>query len=101
MWRTVQRIFLSRVAHHPLRRGRRMHVLRRSLALTAGLLAFAACSDAVRQPLSPDGHDPRMTITTSTVVCPDTVSVGQTAQCVAYFYDENHNLVSNATPTWS
>jgi|GEM_PF-4332415 len=78
-----------------------MHVVQRSLILAAGLLAFAACGDTVRQPLSPDGHGPRMTITTSSVTCPDTISVGQTAQCVAYFYDENHNLVSNVTPTWS
>ena len=76
--------------------------LRRALPFAAGLLAFAAfiaCGDAGRQPLSPDGRGPRMTITTSTVTCPDTISQGQSAQCVAYFYDENHNLVTT-TPTW-
>jgi len=77
-----------------------MHMLRRSFVLAAGLLAFAACSDVERQPLAPPGP-PRLTVTSSTVTCPDTISVGQSAQCVAYFYDENHNLVSNTTPTWS
>jgi hypothetical protein len=79
-----------------------MHELRRALPFAGGLLAFAAfiaCGDAGRQPLSPDGHGPRMTITTSTVTCPDTISQGQSAQCVAYFYDENHNLVTT-TATW-
>ena len=44
---------------------------------------------------------PRFVITTGSVTCPDTISAGQTAQCVAYFYDENHVLVSPVTPTWS
>src|SRR5690349_14081565 len=77
-----------------------MKVLRRSIALAAGLLAFVACSDTVRQPLSPEGHGPNFTFTSSTVVVPDTISVGQSAQCVAYFYDQNNNLVSPVTPTW-
>lgn len=78
-----------------------MQPLRRSLAVTAGLVALAACGDTARQPLAPPGLGPRLTVTSSIVVCPDTISVGQSAQCVAYFYDENNNLVSNATPTWS
>lgn len=76
-----------------------MPLLRRSLVLATALLAFAACGDVARQPLTPQG--PRLTVTSATVTCPDTISVGQSSPCVAYFYDENHNLVSNATPSWS
>src|SRR3982750_3712031 len=76
-----------------------MHGLRRSLLFAAGMLVIAACGDAARQLLGPDGHGPRMTIPTASVTCPDTISQGQSAQCVAYFYDENHNLVTT-TPTW-
>ncbi len=77
-----------------------MNPIQRTLALAAGLLALAACGDAGRQPVSPDGAAPRLTITSSIVTCPDTISVGQTAQCVAYFYDQNNNLVTTS-PTWS
>jgi hypothetical protein len=68
------------------------------LLVVGGTLAAAACSAdkiAGRQPVGP-----HFTITTSTVTCPDTISAGQSAQCVAYFYDQNNNLVST-TPTWS
>ncbi|HEU4561700.1 MAG TPA: hypothetical protein VFS20_28000, partial [Longimicrobium sp.] len=41
-----------------------------------------------------------LVVTSGTVTCPDTISVGQTAQCVAYFYDHNNNLISPVTPTW-
>jgi hypothetical protein len=70
------------------------------IALATSVLLAAACTgeSGSRHAFSPTG--PRLTITTSTVTCPDTVSVGQNAQCTAYFYDENHNLVST-TPTWS
>jgi hypothetical protein len=71
----------------------------RTVLVTLALLA-AACSG---EPTASRGFKPsrpRFTITTSTVTCPDTISVGQSAQCTAYFYDENHNLVSTAA-TWS
>lgn len=65
------------------------------------LLAIAAVAPAC----SPDGAartptHPRLVVTSGTVTCPDTISVGQTAQCVAYFYDHNNNLISPVTPTW-
>ena len=74
---------------------------RSKIAIAAGLVAIAACAESARQPLAPPGLGPRLTVTSSVVVCPDTISVGQSAQCVAYFYDENNNLVSPVTPTWS
>jgi hypothetical protein len=67
-----------------------------ALACTAAAAACSADTITGRHPVGPN-----FTITTGSTTCPDTVSVGQTAQCVAYFYDENHNLVSNTTPTWS
>jgi Bacterial Ig-like domain (group 2) len=72
-----------------------MRRFQQALAL-AVVIATGACSADItgRQPAGP-----RRTITSSTVTCPDTISVGQSTQCVAYFYDENHNLVST-TPTW-
>ena len=73
-----------------------MRTPHRLLAIAAALAAAACSADlgGLRQPVGP-----HFTITTSTVTCPDTISVGQSAQCTAYFYDENHNLVST-TPTW-
>lgn len=77
-----------------------MNTVQRTLLLAITAVAAACTPDAAaRDPLSPT--HPRMVVTSSTVTCPDTVSEGQTAQCVAYFYDENHNLVSNTTPSWS
>ena len=72
----------------------------RRITIAAAVLLAAACTgeNAGRHAFSPTG--PRLTITTSDVNCPDTISVGQTAQCTAYFYDENHSLVST-TPAWS
>ena len=74
-----------------------MRTSHRLFAIAAALAAAACSADVggVRQPVGP-----HFTITTSTVTCPDTISQGQSAQCVAYFYDENHNLVSPVTPTW-
>jgi len=73
-----------------------MRTLPRLIAITATLAAAACSADKIagRQPVGP-----HFTITTSDVTCPDTISVGQSAQCTAYFYDENHSLVST-TPTW-
>lgn len=72
-----------------------MRTLHRLLAIAAAVGAAACTADiAGRQPVGP-----HFTITTSTVTCPDTITVGQSAQCTAYFYDENHSLVST-TPTW-
>jgi len=74
-----------------------MNLLHRSLLVaTAAVAAACAVDGAERSPTHP-----RRVVTSGTVTCPDTISVGQTAQCVAYFYDENHNLVSPATPAWS
>jgi hypothetical protein len=75
-----------------------MRIVYRLLAVTAALAAAACSADEIagRQPAGP-----HFTITSSTVVCPDTISQGQSAQCVAYFYDQNNNLVSPVTPTWS
>ena len=71
---------------------------RRTLALAVAVTAAACSADSGgRQPLGPER--PHLTITTGTVTCPDTISVGQNSTCVAYFYDENNNLVST-TPTW-
>jgi hypothetical protein len=76
-----------------------VNTIRRTLVLAAAVVAAACTADgAGRQLVAPEGH-PHFTITSSTVTCPDTISVGQSAQCTAYFYDENHNLVST-TPTW-
>jgi hypothetical protein len=76
-----------------------MHIAKRTLLAVGTLLAAACAADgSARDPLSPT--HPRMVVTSSSVTCPDTISVGQTAQCVAYFYDENHNLIGSATPTW-
>jgi len=72
-----------------------MRGLHCALTIVAAIGAAACTGDvAGRQPIGP-----HFTITTSTVTCPDTISVGQSAQCTAYFYDENHNLVGT-TPTW-
>lgn len=68
------------------------------LALLA-LVATAACSDAGAL-VSLDGASPLLTITTVSVTCPDTISVGQTAQCIHYAYDQNNNLVSGTSATW-
>lgn len=77
-----------------------MRISGRSLLLAGALIAAACAPDgSARDPLGPT--HPRMVITTGNVTCPDTIAVGQTAQCVAYFYDENNNLVSNAAVTWS
>jgi hypothetical protein len=72
-----------------------MRTFHRALALSL-VIATGACGADImgRQPAGL-----RRTITSSTVTCPDTISVAQSAQCVAYFYDENHNLVSTS-PTW-
>lgn len=70
------------------------------LALLA-LAATTACSDLNDALLSPNGASPRLTVTTVSVVCPDTIKVGQSAQCVHYAYDQNNNLVSGTTATWS
>lgn len=73
-----------------------MNLAQRTLLVAAAALAAACTADgAMRSPTHP-----RLVVTTGTVTCPDTISVGQTAQCVAYFYDENHNLISPTTPTW-
>lgn len=69
------------------------------LALLA-LLATAACGDLDNALLSVDGVSPNLTITTVSVTCPDTIKVGQTAQCIHYAYDQNNNLVSGTTATW-
>lgn len=69
-----------------------------SLALAA-LVAAAACSDAGTL-VSLDGASPLLTITTVSVTCPDTIMVGQTAQCIHYAYDQNNNFVSGSTATW-
>lgn len=64
-------------------------------------VAAIACADAGGGGLlSPDGANPRLTITTVSVTCPDTISVGQTAQCIHYAYDQNNSLVSGSTATW-
>jgi hypothetical protein len=77
-----------------------VNTIRRTLVLAAAVVAAACTADgAGRQLVAPEGRQPHFTITSSTVTCPDTISVGQSAQCTAYFYDENHNLVST-TPTW-
>lgn len=73
-----------------------VNLVQRTLLVAAAALAAACTADsAMRSPTHP-----RLVVTTGEVICPDTISVGQTAQCVAYFYDENHILISNATPTW-
>lgn len=73
-----------------------MRVPRCFFTIAAAVVATACTADtgALRSPVGP-----RFTITTGTVTCPDTISQGQSAQCVAYFYDEFHNLVTT-TPTW-
>ncbi|HET7459747.1 MAG TPA: hypothetical protein VFJ82_00810 [Longimicrobium sp.] len=74
-----------------------MNLVQRTLLVATAAVAAACTADsAMRSPTHP-----RLVVTTGTVTCPDTISVGQTAQCVAYFYDENHNLISPTTPTWS
>ncbi|HEX9937827.1 MAG TPA: hypothetical protein VGB15_11920 [Longimicrobium sp.] len=73
--------------------------LRTLLLATAAVAAACTPDSAARDPLTPT--HPRMVVTSGTVTCPDTISVGQTAQCVAYFYDHNNNLIASATPTWS
>ena len=76
-----------------------MKIVLRTLFLAAAVVAAACAPDSpARDPLTP--NRPRLVVTTGTVTCPDTISVGQTAQCVAYFYDHNNNLVASATPTW-
>lgn len=70
-----------------------------SLALAA-VVATAACADAGAL-TSADGSSPLLTLTTVSVVCPDTIMVGQTAQCIHYAYDENNNLISGTTASWS
>jgi len=73
----------------------------RRFAILAAFVAAASCTadDGGRQVTAPEARHPHFTITTSDVTCPDTISVGQSAQCTAYFYDEFHSLVST-TPTW-
>lgn len=73
--------------------------LRTLLLATAAVAAACTPDSAARDPLTPT--PPRMVVTSGTVTCPDTISVGQTVQCVAYFYDHNNNLIASATPTWS
>lgn len=70
------------------------------LALLA-LAATTACSDLNDALLSPNGALPRLTVATVSVTCPDTISVGQTAQCIHYAYDQNNTFVSGTTATWS
>jgi hypothetical protein len=72
--------------------------MRRISLLLAAAAVLGACAESGDRLLSPQG--PRLTITTVPVTCPDTISVGQTANCQAYAYDENNNLVSTATFTW-
>jgi hypothetical protein len=69
------------------------------LALLTVLFA-SACADSGTL-ATVRGVTPDLTLTTVTVVCPDTIMVGQTAQCIHYAYDENNNLISGTTATWS
>jgi hypothetical protein len=77
-----------------------MKILRSTLAMLA-LLAAGSCGELENALLSADGVKPNLTITTVSVTCPDTIMVGQTAQCIHYAYDQNNNLVSGTTATWS
>jgi hypothetical protein len=61
---------------------------------------LAGCADAGKL-LSLDGASPFLTITSVNVTCPDTISVGQTAQCIHYAYDQNNTFVSGTTASWS
>jgi len=72
---------------------------RQRLLLLALLPLAAACGED-RAPLSPESAKPHFVITQVSVTCPDTISVGQGSQCQAYAYDQNNNLVSNASITW-
>lgn len=77
-----------------------MRIRNKLLTLAAIPLTILACEKG--QPLlTPGEGGPRLAITTVSVTCPDTISVGQTAQCVAYAYDQNNQLVSPASFTWS
>lgn len=66
----------------------------------AALVLAAACADTGAL-VSVDGVRPALTLTTVSVVCPDTIQVGQSAQCIHYAYDENNNFISGTTATWS
>jgi Bacterial Ig-like domain (group 2) len=69
------------------------------LALISLVLA-GACADAGSL-VSVEGVKPGLTLTAVSVVCPDTIMVGQTAQCIHYAYDQNNNFISGTTATWS
>lgn len=69
------------------------------LLATATALATAGCGDGGSL-VSADGVRPSLYVATTTVICPDTISVGQTAQCHHYAYDQNNNFVSGTTATW-
>lgn len=74
--------------------------IRRSPLAVLALVAAAACGDVENALLSVDGIRPNLTITTVSVTCPDTIMVGQTAQCIHYAYDQNNSFVSGTTATW-
>jgi hypothetical protein len=76
-----------------------MKAWRFPLALVA-VMAATACGDLNDALLSVDGVTPNLTITTVSVTCPDTISEGQTAQCIHYAYDQNNSFVSGTTATW-
>jgi hypothetical protein len=70
-----------------------------ALLAAVAAVALTGCGDTGKL-LSVGEVSPLLTITTVSVTCPDTISVGQTAQCIHYAYDQNNNLVGGSTATW-